>query len=119
MTYRQAIDVLQECIKRRDTTKAVHAAIREIVNKETVMATPKSALHNALKWLAINYGWCYAKYELPLDEEKVLCCTRTKYGQMNLVLGHYSTDLDRWVCGMNSNVIAWMRLPPLPGVINE
>ena len=54
--------------------------------------------------------WVPVETTLPPDEEKVLCCTITKKGTKNLVLGYYA-DGD-WRVGMNSNVIAWRFLPP-------
>ena len=47
--------------------------------------------------------------DLPEADERVLCCTITKKGAKNLVIGYH--DGSRWCCGMNSNVIAWMGLP--------
>ena len=54
--------------------------------------------------------WVPVETTLPPDEDKVLCCTVTKKGLKNLVIGYYAHD--RWCCGMNSNVIAWRFLPP-------
>lgn len=61
------------------------------------------------KWIPVSWE------SLPEDESKVLCCTVTAKGTKGIVLGYYSRELERWVCGMNSNVIAWMPLPELPG----
>lgn len=44
------------------------------------------------KWIPVSWE------NLPEDESKVLCCR----------------ELERWVCGMNGNVIAWMPLPEPP-----
>jgi len=60
--------------------------------------------------------WVYAQStifspELPPDEQKVLCWTRTKKGVNNLIVGYYSPELGRWCLGANTNVIAWMPLP--------
>ena len=54
--------------------------------------------------------WVPVETTLPPDEDKVLCCTVTKKGLKNIVIGYYAHD--RWCCGMNSNVIAWRFLPP-------
>ena len=56
--------------------------------------------------------WVPVETTLPPDEERVLCCTVTKKGLKNLVIGYYSPEQKRWCCGMNSNVIAWRFLPP-------
>ena len=53
------------------------------------------------KWISVNE-------KLPKTEDHVLCCTETKQGRKNVVIGYY---MDGWRCGMNSNVIAWMPLP--------
>lgn len=60
--------------------------------------------------------WRYAQStifqpELPPDEQKVLCWTRTKKGMNNMIVGYYSPELGRWCLGANSNVIAWTQLP--------
>ena len=55
--------------------------------------------------------WIPCADRLPDNEDKGLCCTQTKTGSKNIVLGYYA---DGWRCGMNSNVIAWMPLPDVP-----
>ena len=50
----------------------------------------------------------------PDSDRRVLCLTKTKKGVLNYVLGYYAHDRKYWVCGMNSNVIAWMDLPEPP-----
>ncbi len=54
--------------------------------------------------------WVPVETTLPPDEDKVLCCTRNKKGQKNLIIGYYMDGM--WRVGMNSNVIAWRFLPP-------
>ena len=63
-------------------------------------------------------NWIMTKDRLPEDDRKVLCCTVTKKGAKNLVIGyHYSDSIGTgWATGMNSNVIAWMELPDPPEV---
>ena len=58
--------------------------------------------------------WIPCAERLPREEDKVLCCTQTKAGAKNIVLGYYAGG--KWRCGMNSNVVAWM---PLPEVYKE
>ncbi len=53
--------------------------------------------------------WIPVTERLPECDSKVLCQTMTKKGIPGFVIGYY--DFDRWCCGMNSNVIAWMELP--------
>lgn len=53
--------------------------------------------------------WIPVTQDLPSDGEYVLCTTQTKKGTRQVVRGYY--DCDHWVCGMNSNVVAWMPLP--------
>ena len=57
----------------------------------------------------IEPKWIPCSERLPEDDDKVLCMTKTKKGNLNHVVGyHYSGG---WACGMNRNVIAWMPLP--------
>ena len=73
-------------------------------------------------WNACNKYWCNTidrqpkvsewipvSERLPETEDKVMCCTETKKGNKNIVIGYYMDGA--WRCGMNSNVIAWMPLP--------
>lgn len=57
-------------------------------------------------------GWVPCTIGLPEPDERVLCCTETKKGTRNCVIGYH--DGQRWCCGMNSNVIYWQSLPDLP-----
>lgn len=71
-----------------------------------------------LAWIekAVNEApdlWISAETELPANDDHVLCCTRTKSGMQNIVIGYYMDGL--WRCGMNSNVTHWMPLPEPPG----
>lgn len=50
--------------------------------------------------------------DVPKTDGKVMCCTVTKTGAKNYVLGCYA---ERWVCGMNGNVIAWKELEEFEG----
>ena len=55
-----------------------------------------------------KYRWHDVRIEcpdFPYNDTKVLCCTETKKGGRNYVIGYYADG--RWRCGMNSNVIAW------------
>ena len=54
--------------------------------------------------------WVPVEITLPPDEDRVLCCTKNKKGQKNLIIGYYMDGM--WRVGMNSNVIAWRFLPP-------
>ena len=60
--------------------------------------------------------WTPCSERLPDHEDRVLCCTYTKAGIPNHVIGYYASG--RWCCGMNSNVVAWMPLPD-PYVMEE
>ena len=57
-------------------------------------------------WKPVSSG------ELPETSDYVLCCTITQKGVKSIVRGYYDPALERWCCGMNSNVIAWMNMPP-------
>ena len=56
--------------------------------------------------------WISVKDRLPDAEDRVLCCTLTKKGTRNVIIGYYMDGA--WRCGMNSNVTHWMPLPELP-----
>lgn len=53
--------------------------------------------------------WISAKEQVPTTDERVLCQTVTKKGAVNMIIGYFADG--RWCCGMNSNVVAWARLP--------
>ena len=58
--------------------------------------------------------WIPVEERVPETVEHVLCCTVTKAGRKNIVMGYWDPDDERWVCGMNSNVRWWMPLPEPP-----
>lgn len=58
--------------------------------------------------------WFDALMWKPDDDRRVICVTETKKHNYNYVLGYYDNKRNIWVCGMNSNVILWCELPPLP-----
>lgn len=72
------------------------------------------AMRMAVQALEEKPRWIPCSERLPSDENKVLCCTQTKAGAKNIVLGYYAGG--KWRCGMNSNVVAWK---PLPEVYKE
>lgn len=73
--------------------------------KTTMMPVFADVIMNAFpRWIPVTE-------RLPDHENHVLCCTATKKGQKNIVIGYYHHESGRWACGMNSNVIAWMPLP--------
>lgn len=53
--------------------------------------------------------WIPCNERVPEEEQRVLCQTVTKKGTANIVIGYHANE--RWCCGMNSNVVAWMSLP--------
>ena len=55
--------------------------------------------------------WIPCSEGLPDNEGYVLCTTVTKKGLRQVVKGYYSQAMAAWACGMNSNVVAWMKLP--------
>lgn len=60
--------------------------------------------------------WNQTADSLPENERKVLAVTQTKKGEYNYVMAYYSHEFERWVSGMNSNVVAWMDPPAYPDV---
>lgn len=77
----------------------------------------KFALNTKTKTVTLNdimrfpstQTWTPCSERLPDHEDRVLCCTYTKAGIPNHVIGYHAAG--RWCCGMNSNVVAWMPLP--------
>lgn len=63
-------------------------------------------------------GWIPCTERVPEDTDYVLCTTETKKGVRQVVRGYFMPDLKQWVCGMNSNVVAWQSLP-IPWEGNE
>lgn len=57
-------------------------------------------------------SWISVKDRLPDAEDRVLCCTLTKKGTRNVIIGYYMDGA--WRCGMNSNVTHWMPIPQPP-----
>ena len=58
--------------------------------------------------------WIRVEEQLPKDINHVLCCTVTKAGRKNVIIGYWDPDDERWCCGMNTNVRWWMPLPEPP-----
>ena len=76
--------------------------VTEYCRKRNLIVATREVFVSLPKWVS-----CSELMPDPL--EYVLCCTQTKAGRKNLVIGYH--DGERWCCGMNSNVIAWMGLP--------
>ena len=77
----------------------------------------EEALDAAIKTLD-RMTWISVKDRLPENDNHVLCCTETKKGMKNVIIGYYMNGA--WRCGMNSNVTHWMPMPELPkGENNE
>lgn len=71
--------------------------------------------YRAIEALPSAQQWIPCSERCPETEEKVLCCTATKKGLKNIVIGYYIQEKGYWACGMNSNVIAWQPLPEAYG----
>lgn len=96
----------------------------DIVSRSAVMASLVAEYNRRysegglkLAWIekAVNdtpNAWINADYVVPANDDHVLCCTRTKAGRQNVVIGYYMDGM--WRCGMNSNVTHWMPLPEVP-----
>lgn len=94
----------------------VRAAVMQSITKEYNRHRTGDGLRLAWIETAVNrvpsgQCWIPCSERLPETEDKVLCQTVTKKGIINFVIGYYIADSSCWVCGMNSNVIAWMPLP--------
>lgn len=97
--------------------KDVQAMNEQLITKQEIRDGLAAEGCKCLKELSLKDDpspdrWRPVTEELPDNEDKVLCCTATKKGLKNLIVGYYSPKQKRWCCGMNSNVIAWRILPP-------
>ena len=94
-----------------------NALIRKAKRRSEVYKLPglSKAIEDMVQYMTIyaphpyEMRWIPCSERLPCEEDKVLCCTQTKAGAKNIVLGYYADG--KWRCGMNSNVVAWMPLP--------
>lgn len=82
------------------------ALVRSMLTLEGITPTVDTDINVPCKWIGV-------KDRLPDTEDHVLCCTQTKAGRQNVVIGYYMDGA--WRCGMNSNVTHWMPLPTPPG----
>ena len=111
MTIKQAIERLNFMIQQHICYEEVvleddnEDAQEELHETEVEL----EALRMAVRALESKPRWIPCAERLPREEDKVLCCTQTKAGAKNIVLGYYAGG--KWRCGMNSNVVAWMPLP--------
>lgn len=105
-------DMIEQCERYEDAVlDDDNEDMQELLHETEVEL---EALRMAVRALESKPRWIPCAERLPSDENKVLCCTQTKAGAKNVVLGYYADG--KWRCGMNSNVIAWM---PLPEVYKE
>lgn len=116
MTIKQAIERLNWMIEQCTSSEEVllddysEDARAELHDVEVELET----LRMAVRALESKPRWIPCAERLPREEDKVLCCTQTKAGAKNIVLGYYAGGKwpgGKWRCGMNSNVVAWMPLP--------
>lgn len=109
MKIETAIERLRELIDCNEKYEAF--LTEEDDNDEELRDTELTleTLRMAVQALEEKPRWIPCAERLPSDENKVLCCTQTKAGAKNIVLGYYAGG--KWRCGMNSNVVAWMPLP--------
>ena len=113
MTIKQAIERLNWMIEQCTSSEEVllddysEDARAELHDVEVELET----LRMAVRALESKPRWIPCAERLPREEDKVLCCTQTKAGAKNIVLGYYAGG--KWRCGMNSNVVAWMPLPQM------
>lgn len=104
MTNEQAIEQLNEIIA------CWEEFLRSPENKDLQgTGLELDALRMGVQALEEKPRWIPCSERLPREEDKVLCCTQTKAGAKNIVLGYYAGG--KWRCGMNSNVVAWMPMP--------
>ena len=109
MKIETAIERLRELIDCNEKYEAF--LTEEDDNDEELRDTELTleTLRMAVQALEEKPRWIPCAERLPSDENKVLCCTQTKAGAKNIVLGYYAGG--KWRCGMNSNVVTWMPLP--------
>ena len=90
-------------LKAEEYKRIEYEIKRRVGNASVVLLRPGMELvYPTQRWIPVTE-------RLPENDEKVLCCTMTKKGLPNIVIGyHYENG---WACGMNNNVVAWMPLP--------
>lgn len=116
MTIKQAVEqlrwMIEQCERCEDAVLGDdNEDMQELLHETEVEL---EALRMAKRALESKPRWIPCSEQMPSDENKVLCCTQTKAGAKNVVLGYYADG--KWRCGMNSNVVAWM---PVPEVYKE
>lgn len=111
MTTKQAIEqlnsMIEQCERYEDAVLDDDNEDMQQLLHETEVEL--EALRIAVRALESKPRWIPCSERLPREEDKVLCCTQTKAGAKNIVLGYYAGG--KWRCGMNSNVVAWMPMP--------
>lgn len=83
----------------------------DLISRQEMLAY-KKGYEDGKDFMLYRHAWIPTAGCLPDSERRVLCLTKTKKGIINYVIGYYADD--RWCCGMNSNVVAWMELPAPP-----
>ena len=101
---------MSDLISRADAIKALDAEFRCTDNSDDWNGLRTAML--IIEELPSVQHWIPCADRLPDTDCRVLCLTKTKKGIINYVIGYYADD--RWCCGMNSNVVAWMELPAPP-----
>jgi hypothetical protein len=101
---RWARDIAKSAIKKApivDAVPVIHRCWTARTDEDGNTWLQCSECEYDVKWISVDE-------RLPEDGVKVLCCTKTKSGNRNIVIGYHD---GRWCCGMNSNVTHWMPLP--------
>lgn len=121
MKIEEAIERLQELIEyKEEWVDFFHERgetgyrLRDTELELEALRMAKRALEEKPRWIPCmerlpemrEYDHCGSVLR---ESDKVLCCTQTKTGGKNIVLGYYAGG--KWRCGMNNNVVAWMPLP--------
>ena len=99
----------KQAMTKEEAIKHLHTYSSTNGSGQTTQDQHEEAKKMAIKALETQLQWIPVSDRLPTTDRRVLCQTLTKKGNINFVLGYYF--LGGWVCGMNSNVVAWMELP--------
>ena len=106
------LDEIKICVDRQYENCHGYSGSKKAIYREAILAV-KSILHSAKSIDGVTaQEWISVDDRLPVDQEEVLVCTRSKNGIRNIDKGYMA--IDRFIHRGRAEVTHWMPLPPLP-----